>query len=244
MNDIDILGLYFKGKALEEAIKQYEQGTPAAYIIGEWEFCGDRYILNSDCLIPRCDTERVAEKVLESLPDGKRLADICTGSGCIAISVLKRKKNAIGVAVDISKNALSAAKQNAEINGVSDRLTLLCADALGDPLGDGLFDVIVSNPPYIPTKDMESLDEYVKKEPSIALDGGEDGMIFYEHITKNCGKNLTENGVMIFEIGYDQEDAIKKTANCHGFTCEVTKDYSGNPRVALLKKIKAPSEEV
>ena len=101
MNDIDILKLYFKGDELQKAIKKYENGTPAAYIIGEWEFFGDRYLLNEDCLIPRCDTERVVEKVLDKLSDDGRLLDLCTGSGCIAVSTLKRKPNASGVAVDI-----------------------------------------------------------------------------------------------------------------------------------------------
>lgn len=236
MNDIDILKLYFKSEELQNAIKEYENGIPAAYIIGEWEFFGDRYVLNKDCLIPRCDTERVVEKVLDKLRDNGRLLDLCTGSGCIAISVLKRKPNASGLAVDISAKALEAAKENADINGVKARLKLVCADIFDKPLGDEKFDVIVSNPPYIPTKDLETLDEYVKKEPMIALDGGNDGMDFYNFLVSNYKDNLTENGLFIFEIGYDQEEKIKETAKIHGFYCTVSKDYSGNPRVAVLEK--------
>lgn len=237
MNDLDVLKLYFKDEALKKAIAEYESGVPAAYIIGEWEFFGDRYILNRDCLIPRCDTERVVEAVLAHLPSDGRLADLCTGTGCIAISALKRKPFATGIAVDISEGALSCARKNAEINGIVGRLEIILGDVFKSPLKNSLFDVIVSNPPYIPTKDMKGLDEYVKKEPSVALDGGVDGMDFYNHIIKDCEKNLKENGVFIFEIGYDQEELIKCSAQKNGFSCKVTKDYSGNPRVALLKKL-------
>lgn len=242
MNDIDILKLYFKGEDLDRALADYEKGMPAAYIIGEWEFFGDRYLLNKSCLIPRCDTERVVEKVLELLPEGGRLADLCTGSGCIAISALKRKKLSRGVGVDISKGALEMAASNAAINGVSDRVKFVCADVFKGALEKERFDLIVSNPPYIPTKDLAFLDEYVKKEPIAALDGGETGMDFYRHIVSEYQDNLTENGTFVFEIGYDQEELIKETAADYGFDCRVTKDYSGNPRVAVLKRIKNSEE--
>lgn len=235
MNDIDILKSFFKGNELKEALKKYENNVPAAYIIGEWEFCGDRYKLNESCLIPRCDTERVVEKLLENLKENSTFADLCTGSGCIAISTLKRKPKTKCIAVDISENALSAAKENALINGVSEQIKFLCADIFSNPLNDMKFDIIVSNPPYISSEDMQKLDDYVKKEPSIALDGGYDGMDFYKHIIENCKNNLNEDGMFIFEIGYDQEEKIKILAKEHGFECIVTKDYSGNPRVALLK---------
>ena len=235
MNDIDILKSFFKGSELEEALKQYENNIPAAYIMGEWEFCGDRYKLNENCLIPRCDTERVVEQLLIHLKDHSKFADICTGSGCIAISTLKRKTNTQCLAIDISENALKMAKENANINGVSDRIEFMCADIFSNPLNDRKFDIIVSNPPYISTEDMQTLDEYVKKEPTIALDGGPCGMDFYTHIVENCKENLKKDGMFIFEIGYDQEEKIKTLANTFGFDCKVIKDYSGNPRVALLK---------
>lgn len=243
MNDIDILKLYFKGGELDKALEKYRSGIPAAYIIGEWEFCGDRYIVNENCLIPRCDTERTVEKILDNLKDGQRIADLCTGSGCIIISVLKRKPNSMGIAVEISEKAAALAITNAEINGVSNRLKVISADLFTLPLENEKFDIISSNPPYIQKKDLEALDEYVKKEPLLALDGGENGTVFYEFIVSRYGVNLTENGMFIFEIGYDQEDAIKLIAKNNGYSCTVTKDYSGNPRVALLKKL-PPSEEL
>lgn len=235
MNDIDIIKSYYSGDDLKAALEKYESGIPAAYIIGEWEFCGDRYFINENCLIPRCDTERIVEKVLDNINESKTIADICTGSGCIAISVLKRKKDSVGIAIDISSKAIETAKKNAKLNGVSDRLEFICADIFSDPLGDKKFDIIISNPPYIRTEVLDTLDEYVKKEPVIALDGGDDGMIFYNYIVSNCKKNLNENGIFIFEIGYDQEESIKLLAKENGLECEITKDYSGNPRVALLK---------
>ena len=237
MNDIDILKLYFEGDTLSEKLAEYEKGTPAAYLIGEWEFFGDTYKLNECCLIPRCDTERVVETVISRLKEGQRLADICAGSGCIGISAIKRVKNATCLSVEISAKALEAARENASLNGVVDRISFINADAFKNPLGDERLDVIVSNPPYITTEAMESLDEYVKKEPSIALHGGVDGMDFYRHFASEYKENLTENGVMIFEIGYDQEDKIKDVAQKNGFKCTVKKDYSGNPRVALFEKI-------
>ena len=236
MNDIDILKLYYKGEQLEKAIEQYEAGIPAAYILGEWEFCGDRYFLNEDCLIPRCDTERVVEEIISKAPDNAYIADLCTGSGCIAISSIKRIKNAYGFAVDISENAVEMAKRNAVENGVDGRIEFVVNDVFELDLQDKKFDVIVSNPPYIPTKDLALLDEYVKKEPTRALDGGNDGMDFYKEIVSKFKNNLNKNGCFIFEIGYDQEQQIKDVAFKNGFDYQVKKDYSGNPRVAILTK--------
>jgi len=236
MNDIDILKEMLSGETLSEALKKYESGVPAAYILGEWEFFGDRYILNEDCLIPRCDTERVVEKVIEYLPDNSVFADLCTGSGCIAISVLKRRQKAICTAVEISKKAVEAALKNAEINSVSSRIEIVNADIFDFALPQKSFDLIVSNPPYIPSKNIEDLDVYVKKEPVTALDGGEDGMDFYKHIIAHYSDALKSDGVFVFEIGYDQKTKIEALAAEYGFNCTVTKDYSGNPRVAVLKK--------
>ena len=238
MNDIDILKLYFQGDELEKAIQKYNSGIPAAYIAGEWEFCGDRYVLNDGCLIPRQDTERVVEKILSLMKEGQVMADLCTGSGCIAISSLKRLKGVRCKAVDISPKAVEAAKENALINGVSDRLEIVRADVFENALGDEKYDLIVSNPPYIPSKAVDGLDIYVQKEPQIALDGGIDGMDFYNHIIENYKKNLTDEGCFVFEIGYDQQEKIKISAEQNGFDCVVTKDYSGNPRVACLTKTK------
>lgn len=236
MNDIDILKQSLSGDALSSAIEQYENGIPAAYILGEWEFCGDRYKIDESCLIPRCDTERTVEKLTELLPENGVFADLCTGSGCIAISTLKRRNDAKAKAADISIGAIKLAKENAVINSVENRIEFICADIKNDIFAEEeKFDIIVSNPPYIPTGDLQKLDEYVKKEPVKALDGGEDGMDFYRTLTSVYKKHLKSDGVMIFEIGYDQEEQIKLLAQQNKMNCTVTKDYSGNPRVAVLK---------
>ena len=236
MNDIDILKSALSGNELEIALEKYKSGIPTAYILGEWEFFGDRYYIDENCLIPRCDTERVVEKIIGNMQDGNSIADLCTGTGCIVISVLKRKPKSKGIAVDISENAVRIARKNAVLNGVENRLNILCDNIFIFDLGNEKFDIISSNPPYIPTSDLSKLDEYVKREPSIALDGGADGMDFYKFIVKHYQKNLKENGKFIFEIGFDQEEKIKAVATENNFTCTVTKDYSGNPRVALLQK--------
>ncbi len=236
MNDIDILKSMLSGEKLKDALELYNNGTPAAYILGEWEFCGDRYIINQDCLIPRCDTERVLECLLENLSENGTFADICTGSGCIAISALKRRKNATAFCIDISQNAIEAALQNATINGVENRAEFICEDIFNYCFTDKKFDIIVSNPPYIPTKDLDILDKYVKKEPIRALDGGSEGMDFYDNILSKHSHILKENGKIIFEIGYDQKEKIIHLAAQYGFKCQVILDYSGNPRVAILQK--------
>lgn len=234
MNDIDILKLYYSGERLQKALEKYESGIPAAYIIGEWEFCGDRYFIDESCLIPRCDTERVVEEVISSATGSAFIADLCTGSGCIAISSLKRLPKAKAKAYDISSQAIAVAKRNAELNGVSDRIEFICQDIFKTDLSDDKFDIIISNPPYIPTSDLDMLDEYVQKEPVSALDGGPDGMDFYRHIVSTYKLNLKENGRFIFEIGYDQEELIKQVAFDNSLECIVKKDYSGNPRVAII----------
>ena len=237
MNDTDILISELSGDKLADALDRYYKGEPAAYVLGEWEFFGDRYKITPDVLIPRCDTERVTEKLIELLPQNGVFLDVGTGSGCIAISALKRRPDATAYAVDISNKALSVAKINAGNNGVSDRITFEERDASHPFVGfDNRFDVIVSNPPYIASRELEKLDEYVKKEPRSALDGGDDGLCFYSAIIKNHAKLLKENGIFLFEIGSDQKDALEKLADENGFESSFFKDYASHWRVAVLKR--------
>lgn len=235
MNDLDILKASLKGETLEKAIMKYNAGTPAAYILGKWEFMGDTYEITRDVLIPRLDTERLVEKLVAILPKNGSFIDIGTGSGCVSISTLKRRPDVIGFAVDVSKKALEVAIRNADSNGVADRLTFFTCDVLkfAPELGDR-FDVVVSNPPYIPSLSVDRLDISVRKEPRIALDGGEDGLDFYRAIFPACNKILYPGGKYLFEIGFDQKDAIEALARKYGAGSEFYKDYSGNWRVALL----------
>lgn len=212
------------------AAKRLEGGEPLAYIIGEWYFYGETYKVSPDCLIPRPETEHIVDELIKKLPKNGAFADLCTGSGCIAISVLVHRPDLKAIAVDISKKALDIAKINAELNGVSDRLTLIKADIVSeDPLKGLKLNAIASNPPYIRTDVIETLSVQVKHEPVLALDGGCDGLDFYRVIFEKYRANLHDNGFIICEIGYDQGESIKSL-----FSCEILKDYSGNDRIALL----------
>ena len=213
----------------KEALERLKNGEPLAYIIGEWYFYNETYKLNSDCLIPRPDTELLVDYLIKNLPEGSTFADLCTGSGCIAVSVLVHRPDVKAVAVDISSRALEMAQLNAESNGVADRIVFRQADVLSaDALADELFDAIVSNPPYIPTKVVDTL-EAAKSEPRRALDGGSDGLDFYRVIYGDYRRNVKNGGFIVCEIGYDQGNAVKEL-----FSCTVSKDYGGNDRVAVL----------
>ncbi len=219
------------GTEYDAARKRYEIGEPLAYILGEWYFYGEVYKVSCDCLIPQPDTEHLVDKLIKLLPANGRFADLCTGSGCIAISSLAHRKDSSAVAVDISDGALRLARENAGINGVSERLELKKADILKQSaLGDDTFDIIVSNPPYIKTDVIKTLDSEVRAEPLIALDGGRDGLDFYRAIIGRYSKNVKKGGYMILEIGYDQAGDIKKLCDC-----EIFKDYGGNDRVAVIR---------
>ncbi len=212
------------------AVRRLENGEPLAYIIGEWYFYGETYKVSPDCLIPRPETEHIVDELIKRLPKNSIFADLCTGSGCIAISVLVHRSDLHAIAVDISSKALDIAKINAELNGVSDRITFINADIISeDPLCNLKLNAIASNPPYIRTDVIETLSVQVKHEPVIALDGGYDGLDFYREIFRKYKANVHDNGFIICEIGYDQGEAIKRL-----FSCEILKDYSGNDRIALL----------
>ncbi len=221
----------------EDAIARLDAHEPLAYILGEWYFYRQTYKLNKACLIPRADTEHVVTKLCELLPQNGRFADLCTGSGCIAISSLCERQDASAAAVDISSEALEAARENAEINGVSDRIEIKQSNVLaGNCLFGEKFDIIVSNPPYIRTDVIKTLSEEVRREPTAALDGGADGLDFYRHITEKYKDSLKDGGCFIFEIGYDQAEDLKSL--CCGdcfYGLEIIKDYGGNDRVAVVR---------
>lgn len=213
-----------------EAKKRYIMGEPLAYVLGEWYFYDEVYKVSPDCLIPQPDTEHVVDKLIELLPQNGSFADLCTGSGCIAISALAHRKDAKAIAVDISDGALKLALENAVLNGVEGRLSFKKADILTrSALEDDKFDIIVSNPPYIKTDVIKTLDPEVRAEPLIALDGGKDGLDFYRVLINEYSKNVKKGGYMIFEIGYDQADDLRSLCKC-----DIFKDYGGNDRVAVL----------
>ncbi len=241
MNDRDIIKDFYKDrpdseKLTREALERLDAGECAAYIIGEWYFWRYTFKVNRACLIPRPDTECVVERAIREIPKNSVFVDLCTGSGCIALSVLGERPDLKAVAYDISDEALSAARENARLLGLEDRISFTKCDLLSeDPLAGELFGAIISNPPYIRSGVMEDYPS-LASEPRIALDGGEDGMIFYRRFVKDFAKHLTSDGKFIFEIGFDQREEITEIAENHGFFCNVTKDYGSNDRVAVLSK--------
>lgn len=213
----------------EIALKKRAERVPLQYIVGETEFMGLKFKVNSNVLIPRQDTETLVEEALKVVTSGMRVLDLCTGSGCIIISILHNTKDVTGMAVDISKQALNVAKENAKMNEVS---VLFERSDLFDNV-TGTFDVIVSNPPYIPTEVITKLMPEVRDfEPMEALDGKEDGLYFYRRIAEECKDYLNPGGQILMEIGYDQGEAVQALLQEAGF-CDVTviKDLAHNDRV-------------
>ncbi len=226
----------YTAPALIDAAKKRAEHFPLQYILGEWCFYKQTYEVTPDCLIPRSDTEILVEEAIKSLPLGARFADLCTGSGCIAVSTLCERPDTTAVAVDKFPNTLSLAARNAARNRVSDRFEPLLCDLLAqDPFSEEVtFDAILSNPPYIATGELASLAPELTSEPVAALDGGEDGLVFYRMLLKLCRKHLTPTGFALFEIGYDQADALRALAKEAGCFCKITRDLGGNDRVARI----------
>ncbi len=192
-------------------LKRLISGEPLQYITGIQEFMKLKFLVTKDVLIPQPDTEILVEEVLKIVAkiDNPIILDLCTGSGAIAISIAKYAPNVKIVATDISKKALDIAKQNAKLNGVANNIEFIQSN-LFDKLKDMKFDIIVSNPPYIPTEEILSLPKDVQEEPKIALDGGKDGLDFYRKISKEGYKYLNRQGYLALEIGYNQRENVKK----------------------------------
>lgn len=232
--------LKFDCSPLEEALQKREKHIPLQYIIGKWDFYRQSYLVDENCLIPRSDTELLVEKAIELLPSNAHFLDLCTGSGCIAISTLAERNDTTGIMIDKFPKTLEIAARNAVLNGVDKRCTPMLLDVLEEEnrLIDMEFDAILSNPPYIRPEVIESLSQEVKHEPYAALYGGEDGLIFYNKIVKDYSPFLKKDGFILFEIGYDQAFDLKLISEKNGYYCEIFKDYGGNDRVALLRKNK------
>ena len=213
------------------AVERMKAGEPLGYVLGEWYFYGLTFLLNRDCLIPRPETEHLVEYLIGNLPKNAFFLDLCTGSGCIAISVLKHRPDCTALAADLSEGALEMAKKNAAMNGVSERITFVRADILNDIVLPGDTDAIASNPPYIRKDVIPTLSEQVRREPVLALDGGEDGLIFYRRLVNDYLPNMKKGAFLAVEIGYDQGDAMR-ALGCDA----VYRDYSGNDRVAVFQK--------
>lgn len=223
---------------LEKAVNDY----PISYITNIKEFMSLDFYVDENVLIPRNDTEILVENVIKSCKKSKNivLLDMCTGSGCIAISLAKYIENARVLAIDISNKALEIAKKNAKKNNVYNRIEFYQSDRFNS-LNNNLYnsiDIIISNPPYIQTKEIQLLKNNVKKyEPILALDGGKDGLDFYETITKESYKFLKKYGKIFYEIGYDQGKDVKDILEKNCFkNIKILKDLSKKDRIVIGEK--------
>ncbi|MDD6216899.1 MAG: peptide chain release factor N(5)-glutamine methyltransferase [Roseburia sp.] len=221
-------------KEYEIALKKRTEHIPLQYIVGEQEFMGLKFKVNSSVLIPRQDTETLVEEALKKIQPDMKVLDMCTGSGCIIISIIKNVPSAEGYAVDISKQALNVAKENAKSNEVP--VNFERSDLFDNVTG--VYDVIVSNPPYIPTAEIPKLmPEVGSFEPLEALDGKEDGLFFYRKIVAECGSHLKDGGYLLFEIGCEQANDVTTMLRETGFyEVQVVKDLAGLDRVVIGRK--------
>ena len=216
----------------EELLAQRGRRIPLQHLLESQEFMGLTFYVNEDVLIPRQDTETLVEQVLAHHRDKKiKILDMCTGSGCIAVSLKKLGGYADVTGADLSPEALAVARRNGEAICGADSPVFVQSDLFAAV--DGVYDVIASNPPYIPSQVIERLEPEVRDhEPRTALDGGEDGLGFYRKILEGCGKHLVRGGSLYFEIGYDQGEAVKGLMEKYGFSqVRVVKDFAGLDRV-------------
>lgn len=223
-----------------DCIKRRSQNEPFAYITNSKEFMSLDFYVDKNVLIPRPDTEILVENVINLWSDKNKeykILDLCTGSGAIAVSLAHYIPNCVITAVDISKPALEIALKNAKRHNVDNKIIFKEFDVLDDISRLGKFDIIVSNPPYISKNDVLTLESNVKDfEPSLALDGGNDGLDFYRNIIKYAPAMLDYNDVMAFEIGYDQAEDVSNLLKENFKEISILKDYSGNDRVITAKK--------
>ena len=226
---------------LAKAVAKRCTRYPLQYILGTWEFMGLAFTVREGCLIPRPDTEILAEKAIalaEAMDKpAVRVLDLCTGSGCILASVLHYTRHTTGTAVDLYPAALAVAEENFRNLRLTDRVQLLAGDITGDILPEtDTYDLILSNPPYITAEEMASLEPELSHEPATALTDGGDGLSLYKAIFQNYLPHLAEGGTMILEHGADQSEAVLHMGKSYGMTGEALQDYSGHNRCAVLRR--------
>lgn len=217
-------------------IRQRAEHIPLQQLTGEQDFMGLTFSVNEHVLIPRQDTEILVEEVLKELHDRMRILDMCTGSGCILLSLLHYSNDCEGLGVDLSAEALEVAGQNVLkvlTPEKAEHAHFLQSDLFEKV--EGKFEIIVSNPPYIASAEVEKLMPEVRDhEPRMALDGTEDGLYFYRRIIEEAGKHLVSSGMLFFEIGYDQGQAVSELMRAQGYReVQVVQDYAGLDRVVL-----------
>ena len=227
-------------EAYQGMIMQYQSGAPLQYLLGKTDFMGLELQVTPAVLIPRFDTECLVERALQLLEPilQPTVLDICTGSGAIAIAISHYKKDAVVYAGDLSAEALRVATQNNAQCGTTVRFR---QGNLLEPFSDlqGKVDLLISNPPYVTTEEMQVLPEDVRQEPRVALWGGEDGLYFYRKIVAAAVTQLNSNGWLAFEVGWQQGDAVRQLLLDHGFDdVKILQDWQGLDRVVCGRKIK------
>ena len=218
----------------KKGLERLLDGEPLQYITGFQEFMGLKFKISHNTLIPRQDTECVVEEAMKHLHDGMSILDVGTGTGCILLSLLKYSNDCTGQGVDISAEALETARFNATELGFDESRAVFYQSDMFDSV-EGKFNMIISNPPYIKDKDIESLNVDVKNhEPITALSGGEDGLKFYRIIAKKAREHLTTGGVLVLEIGYDEGEDVKNLLLENNWkNVEVKKDLAGLDRTVI-----------
>lgn len=225
-------------QAANALAERHLAGEPVAYLIGEWEFYGIPLDITRAVLIPRPDTEVLAARAIEAAQsyEQPRVLDLCAGSGCIGLAVAEHVPSARVLLGEFDDEAIKVCRRNIRRNALSARVGVVHVDAREKPLRQlGEFDVIVSNPPYIPTADIDTLDTSVRdNEPHLALDGGEDGLDFYRAICEKWRDALREYGKLLFEVGIGQADDVQRLMRDNGFgDVQIVSDLNDIPRVVF-----------
>lgn len=222
----------------EEAVRRRARREPLQYILGSWWFRDSEFLVSPDCLIPRPETEMLVELAAERLPQGGRVLDLCTGSGCVGLSVLKERPDVTGVLLDISAPALGMAVRNCERLELSDRCVTVLADVT-EPVPQTLegekFHMILANPPYITAEEMRGLEPELSFEPRIALTDEGDGMSVVRGILHNYPSLLAKDGILAIEIGWGEGSSAIAEGVKAGLTCHVEKDLSGLDRILVCR---------
>ncbi len=223
-----------------ELVKRRADGEPTAYLTGHREFAGHRFAVDARVLVPRPETEHLLEAALAALPEGGAALDLGTGSGILAVSLALGRAGARVTAVDLSADALAVARANAEALGAA--VELLQGDLLAPVPAGARFDVIVSNPPYIPTGELAGLQREVKREPRLALDGGPDGLAVLRRLVAAAPGFLVPGGALVLEMHESHEASLPALCLAAGFaSAEARKDLAGLPRMTVARMAGAPT---
>lgn len=215
-----------------DLVRRRVEGEPTAYLVGRKEFFGHPFRVDARVLVPRPETELLVEAALAALPEGGRALDLCTGSGCIAVSLALGRKGTRVLATDVSEEALALARENAAALGAV--VELATGDLWSAVHGGERFDVVTANPPYIPTKELAGLSPEVRREPCIALDGGEDGLAVLRRIVEGAPARLTPGGTLVVEMHESHEGVLPGLCLAAGFArAEARRDLAGLPRLVV-----------